>query len=123
MNNILVIRISPNRFIVNERLASALAGNYEHNTLITPLNTGGIVSNLITERSFEEIIEIVTNADCGDDVKIIDANSPVLISVTVTKGPYDLSSEDKEKAIEQLLAKRANPLSETEAQLLTALLS
>ena len=123
MNNILVIRISPNRFNVNERLASALAGNYSHDTLITPLNTGGIVSNLITEKTFEEIIEIVTSADCGDDVKVIDLNSPVLRSNTVTKGPYDLSDDDKEKVIEQLLAKRSNPLSITEQQLLTTLLS
>lgn len=130
MNRILVARFSENPGI-NPILQQALAKHYEYgNGFMYPVPNGGILSVLLTESTFEEVLQTVTECECGDPVQVTDINDvvagigakTVIVPVPIQVG---VASEQSISArIEALMQKqRTQPLTESEATELTALLA
>jgi len=130
---VLVIRSSPGKHGVNMKLAAALAPHYvEGVSKVYPLAAGGAISELITNSTYDEICKAVEDADCGDNVLIVDTSAPTFDSATcfghnsvVTLIPvHQLTKEQIDVEIQALMQlSRVSQLTEEENTRLQELLN
>lgn len=136
MNSISIIRFSTEDGF-NQKLRQALAGTFDPRfAKVYPLvggtgnNMAGVVSSLVTTRSFTEMVEIVRAADCGETVTVID-NDAMLIGdtsaiVTILPSTTNFARVPEETIsgeIDRLLEKqRTSTLTADEQDRLTRLL-
>lgn len=127
MNKIIVIRISdtPGQ---NQKLGKALDGNYGGQSQMVPVIGGGMVSTLITLKTFAEMVKIVRDAECGDSVIVVNCDSLVLESETVhTMTPTkagELGEPGKTQLINEFLEiRKTRSLTESETEILERLLN
>lgn len=129
MNQILVFRQS-NTNGVNNKLRDALMNHYDRScTPMFPLPMGGLLSCLITDKTFEQIVQVVKDADCGESILVIDGKSTSIKSETIiaTQGIKitNLSQTEITEHIDRLMIKQRSPegLNTEETTLLTELLN
>lgn len=129
-NQILVIRFSGENGY-NPKLREALTGTYDpYMTPAFPMPMGGVISVLTTDLTFEQIVEIVREANCGEPCLVVDSfaalRGETKSEMIYSDGPVNIGTAPESaiaQEIQRLLDKDRNrTITEEESERLAILL-